>query len=164
MMRSVLFSVAIIAACGGKSAPATSTVSSEPAGNHGEAHAHDFPAELGAFHDKLAPLWHADSGQARVDQTCAATGELDALAANVKQAPPPAGVDPIVWGAKADALAESVFKLSAACGESTRATFEPDFEAVHGAFHRMIELLPATEEHEAPNAGASDLGVAPKDN
>lgn len=165
MMRSVLFSVAILAACGGKSAPATSTATSEPAGNHdGEHHHHKFPTELGAFHDKLAPLWHADTGQARIDQTCAATGELDALAANVKQAPPPSGVDPIKWGVKADALVESVFKLSAACGDATRATFEPDFERVHSSFHGMIELLPATEEHMAPNAGASDLGVAPKDN
>jgi hypothetical protein len=34
---------------------------------------------------------------------------------------------------------------------------------VHSAFHGLIELLPATEEHKAPNAGASDLGVAPKE-
>jgi hypothetical protein len=162
MMRSLLFSVAVVAAaCGGKAQPATSTVSSEPAGNHGGEHHHDFPAELGAFHDKLAPLWHADTGQARIDQTCMATGELDALAANVKQAPPPTGVDPIKWGVKADALVESVFKLSATCGEATRATFEPDFQALHSAFHGMIELLPATAEDKAAD-GKSDLGVDPK--
>ena len=166
MMRTVLLAIAVAAAtaaCGGKSKPADSTVTSQPAGNPGEEHEHSFPAEMGAFHDKLAPLWHADSGQARIDETCAATGELDALAAGVKNGAVPAGADPATYGERADALVASVVKLSAACGSADRATFDADFGGVHSAFHALIELLPATEEHMAPNAGASDLGVTPKD-
>lgn len=165
MMRTVLFAIAVaaaVAACGGKSKPATSTVSSQPAGNPGDEHEHSFPAEMGAFHDKLAPLWHADEGQPRVAETCAATGELDALAAGVKNGAVPAGVDPAKYGERADALIASIVKLSAACGSPDRATFDADFGGVHSAFHALIELLPATAEEQAPNAGASDLGVAPE--
>ncbi|HUQ04493.1 MAG TPA: hypothetical protein VM261_18460 [Kofleriaceae bacterium] len=168
MMRSILLAITVAAAasaCGGKSKPATSTdiSQSQPAGNPGEEHEHSFPAEMGAFHDKLAPLWHADSNQARIDQTCTATGELDALAAGVKNGAVPEGVDPAKYSERADALTASIVKLSAACGSPDRATFDADFGGVHSAFHALIELLPATEEHMAPNAGASDLGVAPED-
>lgn len=152
MFRALLLSFGLFAAaaaCGGKSAPATSSTATEPAGNPGEAHAHDFPAEMDAFHDKLAPLWHADSGQARIDQTCTATGELDALAATVRDAPPPAGVDAAAWTERGTALVDSITKLSAACGSPDRATFEADFHGVHSAFHGLIELLPATDAHQA---------------
>jgi hypothetical protein len=153
MMRTVLFSlaVALVAACGGKSKPATTTTTAtEPAGNPSEAeHEHAFPAEVGAFHDKLAPLWHDENKDARVDATCTATGELDALAANIINAPAPAGVDAAAWSGKATELQESITKLSAACGDPARATFETDFESVHNAFHHLIELMPATAEGEA---------------
>lgn len=154
MFRAAVLSITIaataaVAACGGKSAPATTSATTEPAGNRGEDHEHHFPAEMSAFHDKLAPLWHADSGQPRVDATCAATGELDALAASVRDAAPPAGVDAATWSERGTALVDSITKLSAACGSPDRATFEPDFHAVHGAFHGLIELLPATAADEA---------------
>jgi hypothetical protein len=164
-MRSILFAIAVVAAaaaCGGKSKPAESSASSQPAGNPGEGHEHSFPAEMGAFHDKLAPLWHADSGQARIEETCTATGELDALAHGVKSGAVPAGADPAKYGERADALIASVVKLSAACGSADRATFDADFGGVHSAFHALIELLPATAEDQAANAGASDLGVSPE--
>lgn len=149
MFRTALLSLtlAMAAACGGKSTPAA-TAATEPAGNPGEHHAHDFPAEMDAFHDKLAPLWHDGDAQARVDATCAATGELDALAAAVKNAPP-AGVDAAAWDGRATALGDSITKLSAACGSADRATFEADFHAVHSAFHGLIELLPASAGHKA---------------
>ena len=160
MMRSVLFSIAVLAAaaCGGTSKPATTTTT-EPAGNPGGEH-EGLPAEVGAFHDKLAPLWHADNGQARMDQTCAATGELDTLAAAVTKSAAPEGVDAAAWSGKATALQESITKLSAACGDATHATFEADFEAVHKAFHGLIELIPSNEEH-SPTEGAGELGVEP---
>lgn len=150
-MRNVLFAlvIALAAACGGKAKPATTTTSTEPAGNPSE-HAHDFPADVAAFHDKLSPLWHADARQTRTAETCTATGELDALAANIQKAPAPAGVDAAAWSTKATELQESITKLSAACGDPARATFDADFEAVHNAFHHLIELMPATEEeHKA---------------
>jgi hypothetical protein len=150
MMRAVFFSLTILAAaCGGKAKPATTSTATEPAGNPGEQHEHHFPAEVGAFHDKLAPLWHADAGQPRVDQTCAATGELDALAASIAKAPAPEGTDAAAWSTKAAELQASITKLSAACGDPARATFDADFEGVHHAFHHLIELMPATEEHKA---------------
>jgi hypothetical protein len=163
MMRTVLFTLAVafVAACGGKSKPATTTTSTEPAGNPTE-HEHAFPAEVGAFHDKLAPLWHDENKQARIDATCTATGELDALAANIRQAPAPAGVDAAAWSAKATELQESITKLSAACGDPQRATFEADFESVHDAFHHLIELMPTTEEQHKANEGASELGTTPE--
>jgi hypothetical protein len=162
MMRTVLFTLAVgfVAACGGTSKPAATTAT-EPAGNPSE-HEHEFPAEVGAFHDKLAPLWHDENKQARVDATCTATGELDALAANIVQAPAPAGVDAAKWSAQATALQESITKLSAACGDPERATFETDFAAVHSTFHHLIELMPATEEEHKATEGASELGVEPE--
>lgn len=168
MMRSVLFSIVLIsatgaAACGGTSKPATSTSTTEPAGNPSGGHHHSFPAEMGAFHDKLAPLWHADSGQARMDQTCTATGELDELAHEVQDAAPPAGADAGKWSERSAVLTESIVKLSAACGDPTRATFEADFQSVHSAFHGLIELLPTTEEEHKAAEGASELGIEPED-
>jgi hypothetical protein len=166
MMRTVLLSIVLIsaagaAACGGTSKPATSTTTTEAAGNPGGGHHHTFPAEMGAFHDRLAPLGHADTGQARLDQTCTATGELDVLARMVQDAAPPAGFDAARWRERSAALSASVVKLSAACGDPTRATFEADFQAVHSAFHGLIELLPATEEEHKAAEGASELGVDP---
>ena len=153
MMRTVVFAiiVAAAAACGGKSKPAAT--GTEPAGNPGgEHHEHQFPAEMGAFHDKLAPLWHDENKQARIDATCTATGELDALAANIQKAPAPEGVDAAAWSTKATELQESITKLSAACGDPQRATFEVDFESVHSAFHHLIELMPADEHAEGEAA------------
>lgn len=151
MFRTVLLSFLVTAAataCGGKSTPVPATTATEPAGNPDMHHEHDFPAEMDAFHDKLAPLWHDDDAQARVVATCAATGELDALAAGVKGTPP-ADVDAAAWDERATVLVDSITRLSAACGSADRATFDADFHAVHSAFHGLIELLPASAGHKA---------------
>src|SRR5262245_449596 len=64
MLRMFLFtSVVAIAACGGKK-PATSTTTHDDHAMDGEhkGEHEGLPPTVTAFHDKLAPLWHADAG------------------------------------------------------------------------------------------------------
>jgi hypothetical protein len=148
MTRIVLLSSIVLAAaaCGGSSKPAAT----EPAsgggamgagGGEGE-HEHHFPARVTAFHDRLAPLWHADPGDARTDGTCAATGELDQLGEDLQNAAAPDGVDATAWSEKIDGLRTAVSHLGDNCVAGQLATFDADFTAVHDAFHHLIELLP----------------------
>lgn len=130
-------------ACGGKSAPATATTEHGHAGHHGDApHEHDFPPEVAAFHDTLAPLWHATPGAQRTEDTCTATGELDQRAEHLQNAAPPAGVDADAWAEKLAALREVLSDLSDDCVADRLDTFEADFTALHDAFHALIALLP----------------------
>lgn len=151
MKRSLLFvSLLLAAACGGKSPPATtsSTATETEHPGHGDGKpAHAFPAEVGAFHDKLSPLWHAEAGTARVEATCGASGELDQLAEDVQNAAPPAGVDAAAWGAHVTSMRDAVSKLGDDCVATQGAAFDANFETVHNAFHALIDLLPKDELH-----------------
>lgn len=134
---------AAVAACGGKSAPKTSTVV-----HSDEMHAqHDgLPPEVAAFHDRLAPLYHAEPGKARTEETCAAVPDFNALVDNLGRAPAPPTVDATAWGEHVGTLRGSVGELAADCGNGA-AGFDAKFETLHDSFHALIEMLPEAEEH-----------------
>jgi len=117
---------------------------------HGEGHeGHEghggehpgLPAELDAFHDILAPLWHDQSAD-RTAKTCTAAGELEVKAAAVAAAAPPAGADAAAWQKGGADLKAAVAALRAECSSAARTSFQPTFSTLHDAFHHMMELLP----------------------
>lgn len=118
-------------------------------GEHGEHHGHESEGEhakltgsVAAFHEVLAPLWHADKGPAREKKTCEAVPTFEQRAAAVDgEVPEAAKADAAGWHSAAQALAKSVGDLKAECGkpEGGRADFEAKFHGVHEAFHGIAE-------------------------
>jgi len=121
MKRASLF-LLILAACGGGSkTTATTTPAPAPASK----------ASIDAFHEELAPLWHAPESPERTEKTCAAVPSLESKAQEIGDA----------------LLVESIHALGAECA-GDRAAFQAKFSTVHDAFHAAMEKSGvAHEEH-----------------
>ncbi len=138
----------LVAACGSKAAPATTT-KTQPMAH--EEHG-DMPAEIVAFHDVLKPLWHDDKNPERMANTCAALPKFDQPAAALIASPTPAGGDKDKWAAAGPTLTATMTDLKAKCEAKDAAGFEPAFAAMHNAFHGYIEAtgkmkMEPTHEH-----------------
>ncbi len=148
-IRTSLLLLFLAAGCG-SSEPATTTTpasGAEPAAAHEqekEEH-HQLTPELKAFHDQLAPRWHADKGEARRKDTCAAVADFQASAAAIQSAAAPAAVEPAMWQKAGADLIAAVKGLETACAGTDMAAFESAFQAVHERFHAAMEL--ASGEH-----------------
>ena len=106
-------------------------------GEHGEHKNHAaFTGGMKAFHDVLAPAYHAEKGPARDDKTCAGVPAMKDAAGKI--ATEPKG-DPGAWKAKSDALTQQVDGLGAACASTPRGDISAKLETVHDAFHALIE-------------------------
>lgn len=141
---AILLSLLVAAACGSSEpAPGATTPA---AGEAKEEHPKLTP-ELDAFHQVLGPLWHADKGEARQKNTCAAVPEFKTRAAAIKGAAAPASVDAAAWTSAGTELEGAVAGLETACGGADPAAFEPAFEAMHTKFHGAMELVAGKEEH-----------------
>jgi len=141
---ALLFVVA--AACGGSEKPAP--VGPTTMGNEGMEHPKLTP-ELDAFHEAIAPRWHADKGEARMTDTCGAVPDFQAKAAAVKAAAAPDKVDATAWADAGAGLETAIAGLETACGGTDMPAFETAFEGVHDAFHHAMELvMPEGMEHE----------------
>jgi hypothetical protein len=154
LFAAILLAV-VVAACGGKSSPATTTTTTEGhdhAGHEGhEGHEEhlehpELTPEMTAFHDVLAPLWHAEAGPQRMADTCAAVDNMRGLGEQVI-AHPPATVDETAWVNEGSFLQNTLNELEASCannGEPDEGvlTFDAAFERVHEAFHAIMGLLP----------------------
>jgi hypothetical protein len=143
-MRAILFSILVVAAaaCGNKSkGPET------PEGGGTEEHGHDaehhehpaMPAELTAFHDHLAPLWHSEAPD-RKDATCKDAGVLLGLGADIQGAPAPEGAA-ADWSDRVNSLLLAIDQMKEGCQSGT-GDFEADFTAVHDGFHGLLDALP----------------------
>lgn len=95
--------------------------------------------EVKAFHDVLAPRWHAERGAGRMADTCAAIPELRKGADAITAAKPPERAEPAEWTASARELGAAVAALGETCQASDAAKFEPAFTAVHERFHAVLE-------------------------
>jgi len=134
----------------GSSEPA-STATTTPASKaaqpeHGKDEHHRLTPELQAFHDQLAPRWHAAKGDERRKDTCTAVPEFKTRAAAVQSAAAPATVDAAAWQKAGADLVAAVGTLETACGGSDAAAFDAAFESVHTSFHHAMELMMG--EHE----------------
>jgi hypothetical protein len=140
---SILFAVAV-AACGGKSQPAPEAGGGNERlaeGAEVEEKHPELTPELHAFHETLAPLWHAEAGPEREPGACAGTDKLTADAAAVAAAGAPEGVEPNDWASAVTGLQASVQELAEGCKAGDSAGFETRFTAVHDGFHGLMELL-----------------------
>jgi hypothetical protein len=146
LLTLALALTSLLAACGGSepratgdTAPAAPAASQpEPAPAGGE-HPQLSP-ELDAFHDALAPRWHAEPGPARTRDTCAAVPEFRTRASAVKGAGAPAGAASTAWSEAGARLEKAVADLDAACRAPDAPGFDAAFAAVHDAFHHAMEL------------------------
>lgn len=146
---ATLLPVLLLAGACGSSEPATgaTTPAAEPPAAHQEKEHPELTPELAAFHERLSPLWHADKGEQRRKDTCAAVPDFKTRAAAVKAAAPPAGADAAAWTSAGAELETSVGGLESACAGSDPAGFETAFEAVHTRFHHAMELVAGPEKH-----------------
>lgn len=97
------------------------------------------PPPVEAFHDALAPRWHAEPGAQRMADTCAAVPELRSRADAIVAAPAPAGRDAAAWELGGKQLAEAAAALEAPCQAHDAAAFEAAFTQVHERFHGVLE-------------------------
>jgi hypothetical protein len=121
----------LFAACG-----ASSKQTAPPKEEHG-----DLPPAVHAFHELLAPLWHADPGDQRTNDTCAKLEDMRQRAADIVVAEPPAAAsaDQAGYRDAASALVHAVVELGDACSADGRAGFTERFAAVHDSFHAVME-------------------------
>lgn len=108
---------------------------------HGEHHEHgDLSGSLNAFHDILAPLWHATKGDSRTTSTCAAAADLHDGAIAVDKGGPPANAkEPEQFRERSKKLIVAVDELGAECKKTGRPDFEAKFATLHDAFHGVME-------------------------
>jgi len=165
MSRTLTFALLLAAsACGGgrQPAPATSTTASEHAGSGSGpgpgagpgaemAEPQGVSAEMTAFHDLLAPRWHAAVGPQRIQDTCGAVEQFKAAADAVAKATPPLAANADTWTAGTRALVAAVEGLAKSC--ASNAGFDASFEKVHNAFHALMEQAQphgGAEAHDHP--------------
>lgn len=92
-------------------------------------HHHRFAPDVDAFHEVLAPVWHARPGTDRSRDACTKASRMDALAKEIRSA-------------EASALRDTIAALKATC-EAKPADVDGALHDVHEAFHRIIEAAPA---------------------
>ncbi|NVB80476.1 MAG: hypothetical protein HOV81_18935 [Kofleriaceae bacterium] len=134
-----IFVLAFLVACGSKQ-PAPTGPTSESAGETAGSAAHpmEMPAEMQAFHDLLAPRWHAAQGQQRMKDTCDAIAQFQSDADAIGKATPPTDANADTWTNATRALAAAVGELATACQGGNMGTFEAAFTKVHEAFHALM--------------------------
>ena len=134
-----------VIACGGshKSAPAPAPMATEE---------HEgMPAELKAFHDVLAPKWHAPEGPNRIADACAAAGQFASTADALAHAAAPAKANPQAWKEGSEALVRAVGNFKTQCGSGTPSPGAAgEFQGVHEAFHHLLEQVGGEQHHEEP--------------
>lgn len=158
MSRFLAVAFVLAAACGGKSTPATSTI--EHADHMGQGHDEHgaMPPEVVAFHDRLAPLWHAAPGPERTTGACDAMGDFNQLIANLEKAPAPPTVESALWSERVAGLHTALSEFGIDCVEHDAAGFDAKFETMHNAFHALIDTLPH-EEHGAAKPDGHEHGA-----
>lgn len=138
--------------CGHKQ-PATTESAIPGTGDHGVGEHHDMEeehhgvgiAEIDSFHDTLSPLWHADAGDKRKADTCAAVGDMKTEAVAIVGR---GRTDNAAWEGNANSLAKAIDDLAKVCGEG--GDFDATFSSLHDAFHVLMEA--AMTGHEADHA------------
>lgn len=159
------FLAVALAACGASEpAPAQPTPVTPPAEatptaapDHGEAeHSHDFPGAVTAFHDVMAPKWHAEPGPQRQTDTCGAIAGFKDAAAKIGSDPVPekAAAQEGSWHNAVADLNIAIGGLEAACAADGRAGFADAFHQLHEAFHRLVALI----GHEKHDEGKHEHG------
>lgn len=134
-----IFVLAFLVACGSKQPAPTGPTSGAAGGTEGSAaHPTEMPAEMQAFHDVLAPRWHAALGPQRMKDTCDAIAQFQSAANALGKATPPTSADADTWTRSTRALVASVGELATACQGGNIGPFEATFATVHENFHALM--------------------------
>lgn len=140
MIRIVVVA-AVLAACGSKQ-PAPAAPAHTDTGMSGE---HDMASmeagmspEMKAFHDVLAPRWHADKGPQRMKDTCTALPDFQRDADAIAKATPPRSAHADTWTASTKQLVAAVGELDTTCKANDATSFEAAFQKVHESFHGVM--------------------------
>lgn len=142
-MFSVILVSTILAACGGSKATPQSRARERE-------HEHPtLPPTLGAFHDVLSPIWHADPGPARIAAACDKATVLQQSAAALVSEPTPTEVSTKVevWKVATSELVSAVQALANSCGPVARADVEARLTDVHEAFHKVGTTVTEMGDH-----------------
>lgn len=133
----------------------TNNLSNTHKGEHadGKAEAHDFPPDVAAFHDVMAPLWHAPAGEQRAQETCVQSSQLVANVSIIQQSGTPANVKADKWSQAVTSLTQAVTELEQQCDDKNSP--EPALGEVHEAFHHLVKLLEHKQATPAMNTGAN---------
>ncbi len=154
ILASFVFVVVTAAGCGGKGkSETTADPCKDPCNDkmmehhEGEGHEgeeHNLTPEMSAFHDVLAPLWHAEVGPDRTSQTCAESGHMLDLANDIQNASAPERADSESWANAVRDLMLAITALQDSCPDAANGVTPDDaFAGVHEAFHGLMELIPA---------------------
>ncbi len=141
----VLFVALAFAGCSKADRAATTppVEAADAPGTH--EHDHDFSGAVVAFHDTMAPLWHAEAGDTRTTDTCAAMDDLIVKAEAIEGEPAPDTVtDDEAWQAASRDLTAAARVLAVTCND-TPAEFDATFAGLHEAFHALVKLAPHDE-------------------
>jgi len=146
-MRSALLGFALAAACGSKQPTPTPATHAETGGEHEMM---NMPPEMKAFHDVLAPRWHAAKGPQRMKDTCAALPDFHADADALAKATPPRGANADSWTTGTKQLVGALGELDTTCKTNDATSFEAAFGKVHESFHGLMAAggMMKGEEHE----------------
>ena len=151
-MARMLALALLVAACGGKHPAPASTANGTGSGSGSGSAAEraekmaTMPAEVGKFHDVLAPRWHAAAGPKRMTDTCSAIADFKADADGIAKATPPTTANADTWTAATRALVASVDALSAVCTANETDKFEAAFSNVHDSFHALMKAAGDLEQ------------------
>jgi len=103
-------------------------------GEHAEGEHHEaMDADLHAFHEVLAPVFHMEKGVARAEKACSDVPSMKDAAGKVASSRTEDDAK-----AKAAALVAAVDALGAACSNDTHGS-EGRLDEVHAAFHAVME-------------------------
>ena len=158
-----------IAGCGGSDGggaaePVVPTTDDQPhdgvdehADHHeGEQHEeHQLPPAMTAFHDIMAPLWHANEGEQRVADTCAKLPDMVDGVEAISDEGAPEGTPAVdAWLAAVSDLSSQLETLQQVCeggppstaegsypAEGSLAEFQAEFTGVHDAFHAVMAAM-----------------------
>ena len=162
-MRRVVIAACFLVACGGggKTEPVDDTTPDEATVPAKPVVLPSDGSPLDAFHDMLAPLWHA-VGPTRMQQVCGSHSELSTRVAAVRKAGSPGDLDQSAWNASLQKIEKSLAAMKGPCGGSDTTKFESAFADVHWAFHDYMDLVVGDHGHGIGDGRGGKQGIPPK--
>jgi hypothetical protein len=128
-------------------------------GQHAEDEHHGkLSPEVNAFHEVLRPLWHAEKGDKRKADTCAAVPQLTSSADAIAKSVPPETANADRWTGATKALVAAVPELDTACKSGDMGKFETAFSNLHDAFHALMAASREVNPNEPTPAGGGHQG------
>ncbi|PCI07418.1 MAG: hypothetical protein COB77_04700 [Gammaproteobacteria bacterium] len=100
---------------------------------------HDFPVAVTGFHDVMAPLWHAESGEERNQKICKQYPILTSRLNKIRSANVPENVDATQWRHAVENLYKVLLPIESLCVENR--TPEYAMANVHYGFHALVKLI-----------------------